>query len=111
VAPALRSLIIRGREDAVRILGILFDSRVDLRQLILQDCNFGEDSFGILTNIVNLYPDLEVLSLERCYPITSACYSLIPHLKKLSELNLSDCEVNYVYVKRLETHVCVLEHM
>jgi hypothetical protein len=107
VAPALHSLIIRGREDAVHILEILFDSHVDLRKLMLNSCNLGKDSTGLLTNIVALYPDLEVLSLEGCRPITSAAYCLIPRLKKLSDLNLSHCEVDYVYVKLLETHVCI----
>jgi hypothetical protein len=110
-APALHSLIICGREDAVRILGILFDSHVDLRQLILKKCSLGEDGTGIVTNIVTLYPDLEVLSLEGCHPITSVDYSLISRLKKLSELNLSHCQVHYVYVKLLESHVCIHERM
>jgi len=60
---------------------------------------------------VALYPDLEVLSLESCHPLTSTGYSLIPRLKKLSELNVSDCEVDYVYVKLLEMHVFIRKHM
>ena len=56
-----------------------------------------------------LYPNLEVLSLQGCEPLTSAAYCLIPRLKKLSELDLSHCEVDYVCVKLLETHVCIRE--
>jgi hypothetical protein len=96
VAPALHCLNIHDRKDAVRIVGTLFDSHVDLRKLNLKNCILGADSTGILTNIVALYPNLEALSLSRCYPITSAGYSLIQRLKKLSELNLSHCEVHYV---------------
>jgi hypothetical protein len=104
VAPALHSLSIHDRKDAVRILGTLFHSHVDLRKLILKYCNLGKDSTGIITNIVAFYPDLETLSLARCYPITSAVYTLIPRLKKLSELNLSHCQVHYV-VKLLQTDI------
>jgi hypothetical protein len=78
---------------------------VDLRRLILQACWFGEDSTGLLANIVALYPDLEVLSLESCHPLTSTDYHLIPCLKKLSELTLSYSKVHYVCVNLLETHV------
>jgi hypothetical protein len=99
VAPALRSLIIRERDDAAHILGIVFDGHVDLRKLILRFLFRGEDATGILTNIVTLYPDLEALSLERCSPVTSAGYHLIAQLKKLSELKLVDCEVHCVCVK------------
>jgi hypothetical protein len=111
VAPALHSLIVRGRADAERIVGTLFDGHVDLRKLILEDCFLGEDSTGFLTNIVALYPDLKVLSLEGSYPLRSAACSLIPRLKKLSELNLSLCRVRYVYVKLLQTDVRICEHM
>jgi hypothetical protein len=93
------------------ILEFLFHIHGDLRKLILEDCYLGEDSTGLLTNIVALYPDLEVLSLGRCYPLTSAAHCLIPHLKKLSELNLSNCEVDYVFIKLLEPHVCIHERM
>jgi hypothetical protein len=111
VAPALHSVTISKREDAARILKILFDSHVDLRKLILKHCNLGYDVTGILTNIVALYPELEALSLQCCIPLHSAAYTVIPRLKKLSELNLSYCEVHYVYVKLLQAKVCVCEHM
>jgi len=75
---------------------ILFHNHGDLRKLILQHCSLGEDSTGLLTNIVALYPDMEFLSLKRCRPLTSAGYCLISRLKQLSELNLSYCEVGYV---------------
>jgi hypothetical protein len=111
VAPALHSLTIRAREDVARILEFLFRIRGYLRKLILQYCWLGEDSTGFLANIVSLYPDLEVLSLQNCYPLSSADYSLIPRLKKLSELNLSGWKVGYVYVKLLEIHVCIHERV
>jgi hypothetical protein len=94
VAPALHSLIIYGLRNAERIVEILFDGHVGLRKLILKDCYLGEDATGILTNVVALYPDLEVLSMEGCYPITSAAYCLISRLKKHSELNLSLSQVH-----------------
>jgi hypothetical protein len=78
---------------------------------MLKYCYLGEDGTGLLADIVALYLDLEVLSLESCLPLTSAGYCLIPRLKKLSERNLSNCEVDYVYVEPLETHVCILECM
>jgi len=95
----------------VDILEFLNHIHGDLRKLIFFYCNLGEDSTGLLTNIVALYPDLEVLSLERCYSLTSAGYCLIPRLKKLSELNLPGCMVDYVYFETLETHVCVCQHV
>jgi hypothetical protein len=101
VAPALHSLIIRRRDDAAHILKILFDNHVHLRKLILKHCNLGYESTGIVTKIVALYPELEALSLKGCIPLSFAAYALIPRLKKLSELNLSYCQVHYVYVKLL----------
>ena len=92
-APALHSLIIRQRVDVADILEFLKHIHGDLSKLILKDCFLGEDSTGLLANIVASYPDLEGLSLEGSYPITSAGHCLIPRLKKLSELNLSWCQV------------------
>jgi len=106
VGPALHSFTIQGREDVADILEFPFGSH-NLRKLIVDGSRLGEDSTGLLANIASLYPDLEGLSLEGCSPITSAAYCLIPCLKKLSELNLSYCEVDYVCVKLLETHVCL----
>jgi hypothetical protein len=111
VVPALHSLIIHGRNDVEHILQILFDSHVSLKKLSLKQCRLGADDTALLTNFVALYPDLEGLSLEDCDPIMSASYSVIPRLKKLSELNLIYCQVRYVYVKLLETDVCTCEHM
>jgi hypothetical protein len=108
-APALHSLFVHKRNDAARILEFLFHKPGDLRKLILERCWLGEDGTGLLENIVALYPDLEVLSLKYCRQLTPASYGLIPRLKKLSELNLSNWEVHYIYVKVLETHICIHE--
>jgi len=97
-APALHSLIIKRYEDAADILEFLFRNCSDLRKLILKSCDLGVHGTGLLANIVAFYPDLEVLSLEGCGPLGSAGYCLISRLKKLSELNLSHCEVDYMYV-------------
>ena len=91
------------------ILEFLNDRHRDLRKLILKCCYLGEESTGFLAKIVELHPNLEVLSLG-CRPITSDGYSLIPRLKKLSELNLHYSEVHNVYVKLLETHFGIHEH-
>ena len=111
VAPALHSLIICEREDVADILQYLFHIHGYLRKLILDGCCLGGDSTGLLAKIVDLYPDLEVLSLADCRPLTSAGYCLIPRLKKLSELKLSFCEVHYACIKLLDTHVCIRQHM
>jgi hypothetical protein len=101
-APALHSLIVRNRnKDVDEILEFLFQKPLDLKGLILELCYLGEDNTGFLASIVALYPDLEVLLLERCYPLTSDDYCLIPRLKKLSELNISYCQVDCVCVKLL----------
>jgi hypothetical protein len=105
VAPALHSLNICDHKDAARIVGTLFERHVDLRNLILKNCDLGEDGTDILTNIVDLYPDLEVLSLEGCRPLRVTDYRLISCLKKLSGLNLSHCKVHYVHVKPLDTRM------
>jgi hypothetical protein len=111
VAPALHSLIVRDRKDVAVILQSLFHIHGYLRKLILENCWLGEDSTGLFTNIVALYPDLEVLSLKCCQPLTSAGYLHIPCLKKLSELKLSYCEVDYMYIKLLETLVFIYERI
>ena len=109
MAPALHSFIIRDRKDAADILEFHFSINLNLRKLILEYCYLGNDSTGLLANVVALYPDLEVLSLEGSYPLKSAGYSHITHLKKLSELNLSYCQVDYI--KPSETHVYIHLHM
>jgi hypothetical protein len=98
LAPALHSLIVRDRGDAAQILEYLFHKHGYLKKLILERCWLGEDSTGLIANIVAFYPDLEVLSLAGCLRLTSAGYSLVPCLKKMSILNLSDCEVHYMNV-------------
>ena len=133
-APALHSLIVRQRKDVADILEFLNPNQGclrklirqflnpiqgclrnlileflnpiqgGLRKLILEYCSLDDDSTGIFANIVALYPDLEVLSLEGCRQLTPAGYRLIPRLKKLSELNPFFCEVDYVCVC-----VCVCE--
>jgi len=111
VAPALHSLSIHEHKDVAYILGFLFPKHVDLKKLILEYCWLCKNDTGLLANILALYPDLEVLSLAGYHQLTSAVYCLIPRLKKLSELNLLDCQVHYVCVKLLETHVCICERM
>ena len=96
-APALDSLIVRDRKDAADILESLFRICGDLRKLFLENCCLGKNGTDLLANIVDLYPDLEVLSLDNCHSLTSTGYRLITRLKKLSELNLSKCQVHYVY--------------
>jgi hypothetical protein len=110
VAPALHSLIISENDDAAHILEFLFHKHVDLRKLILDACWLGLDSTGLLVNIMDLYPDLEVLSLQNCYLLTDAGCCFIARLKKLSELNLPNMDAK-VCVKLLETHVCIFECM
>ena len=111
MAPALHSLNISDRKCVARILNFLSPVCAYLRILILDNCYLHKDSTGFLKSIVKLYPDLEVLSLEGCHPITSAGYCKIACLEKLSELNLSYTKVHYVYVNVLETHVCICERM
>jgi len=95
-APELHALIICQHNDAARILEFLFHIRGYLRKLILKDCWLGEHGTGLLANIVALYPDLEVLSLEKCSALKYAGYCLISRLKKLSELYISNCQVDYI---------------
>ena len=110
-APALYSLAIRERDDVTDILAFLVRKDVYLRKLVLDSCYLGFDGTASLANIVDLYPCLEFLSLKGCSPLSSSAYRLITHLNKLSELNLSDCEVYYVCFEPVETHVCIRVHM
>jgi len=113
-APALHSFIVRERQDVASVLEFLFHIH-DLRKLFLDYCYLGEESTCLLGKIVALFPDLEVLLLEGCFPITSDGYSPISRLKKLSELNLSDCQVDYVCLSTFRDTCChmwthVVEH-
>ena len=110
MAPALHSLTTYNEDIVADILEFLVHKHIDLRKLIIKYCLLGEGIPGILANIVELYQDLEGLSLEGCTPLISSVFCPIPRLKKLSELNLSNCQVHYVYVKLLEPHVCICEH-
>ena len=98
MAPALRSLTIYNKNMVADILEFLVHKHIDLRKLIIVYCWLGEGIPGLLANIVDLYPDLEGLSLEGCLPLISGVFCPIPRLKKLSELNLSFCKVQYVCV-------------
>jgi len=107
VAPALHSLMVRDRTDAAHILECLFHKHGDLRKLILENCWLGEDGTSLVANVVDLYPDLESLSLADCDGLTPDTYNPIPRLKKLSELDLSECLVHYMYVTLLERDPCL----
>ena len=112
MAPALHSLIVRKRMDAADILGFLFHNHCKLRKLRLEHCWLGKDGSGLLATFVDLYPDLVGLSLSYCRPLRPDSYDHIQRLKKLSELKLSpNCQVNYMYVNLLQSHVCICEHI
>ena len=98
-APALHSLTITFRIDVADILEFLNHIHGDLRKLIIECCWSVEDNTGLLLNIVALYPDLEVLSLKYIGRLKSDDCCLIAQLKKLSELNLSILQVDYMYVQ------------
>ena len=110
-ALALHSLAIRKRDDAVNVLAFLVGKHGYLRKLILDSCYLGADGTALLANIAELSSCLEFLSLKCCFPLSSGAYNLITSLKKLSELNLSECEVYYVCLKPVETHGCICVHM
>jgi hypothetical protein len=94
VAPALHSFTIPRGCGTAQILGTLFDCHVDLRKLILKGRRVPEDDCAdVLTKIVALYPELEALTLDSCFSLRFVPNSLIPSLKKLSELNLTNCQV------------------
>ena len=95
-APALQSLIIRKREDAAHILEVLFHKPRDLRKLTLKHCWLGDDGTRLLANIVEFYPAVEALTLADSRQLTRVSYALIPRLKKISELHLTDYEVHYM---------------
>jgi len=80
------------------ILEFLVHKPLDLRKLIFKFCQLGGGIPGILAKFVDLYQDLEGLSLEGCLPLVAGVFCPIPRLKKLSELNLSFCEVQYAIV-------------
>ena len=103
-APALYSLIVRDREDVADILKFLNHIHGDLRKLNIEYLGFEdwcieEFNTGFLANIVALFPDLEVLSLQSTIRLNSDDYCLIAQLKKLSELNLSMYQVDYMCVQ------------
>jgi hypothetical protein len=111
VAPALHSLTIHNRHDAADILELPLKIR-SLKELRIEHYILDfKDISGPFANIVSLYPDLEVLSLAGNHRLTSSSYRLIPRLRKLSELDLSYCQVEYVYVKQLDTHIYICEYM
>ena len=84
-APTLHSLTINARNDVADILEFLNHIHGDLRELIIEYCSFDEDSTGLLANIVALYPDLEVLSLEQCGRLKSDDYCLIAQHRTAEE--------------------------
>ena len=58
--------------DVAGTLEFLFQKHGDRRKRIIEVCLLGEYSNGLLANIVDMYPDLEVLSLAGCVSLTSA---------------------------------------
>ena len=107
-APALHSLIVRDREDVADILKFLNHIHGDLRKLSIENIDvmsnvlctsMKEVNTDFLANIVALFPDLEVLSLQSTSRLNSDDYCLIAQLKELSELNLSIYQVDYMCVQ------------
>jgi len=98
VAPALHSLTICRHGRVADILKFLVNEHIDLRKLIMKNCDLREGTPGILANFMDLYQDLEGLSLEGCTLFVSGVFCHIARLKKLSELNLSVFLVQYVCV-------------
>jgi len=82
VAPALRSLIICHHGRVADILEFLVHKHIDLRKLIIKYCRLGEGIPGILASIVDLYQDLEGLSLEGCLPLISGVFCPKPPLEE-----------------------------
>jgi len=83
----------------VDILKFLKNIHGDLRKLSIEYWSIEKVSTGLLANIVALYPDLEGLSLKGTFGLKSEYYCLIAQLKKLSELNLSMYQVDYMCVQ------------
>jgi hypothetical protein len=112
VAPELDSFVVSLRKDYVDILETLCGSHVKIRKLIVRK-GVGDVELGqIFIDLVDSYPELESLSLTNVDLFPFCVCSVIPRLKKLSELELSCCSVCFVYVKQFETnHVCICEHM
>ena len=104
-APALHSLTISNREDVADILKFPNHIHGDLRNLSIDYLWIKNVSTGLLANIVALYPDLEGLSLRGTFGLKSDDYCLLAQLKKLSELNLAKCQVDYMYVHPL--HIAI----
>ena len=98
MAHPLHSLTICRHGRVADILEFLVHKHTDLRKLIIKNCDLREGIPGILVNIVDLYQDLEGLSLEGCTLFVSGVFCHIARLKKLSELNLSVFLVQYVCV-------------
>ncbi|PSN48714.1 hypothetical protein C0J52_08781 [Blattella germanica] len=98
-APMLKSFVIFNRKDAAQLLEFMFDSCDGIKKLILSFCGLGEDSTGLLANIVTFYPDLEELSLEGCTPLTYAGYSLIPQLSLDDVTQIFDEDVMHIIKK------------
>lgn len=92
VATALDSLIISSRSDAPRILRTLFRKCGYLRKLRVMNCRLGEGVTGLVEKIVDLYPNLQVLSLEECGPLPLDIFKLIPRLTELRELKLTSTQ-------------------
>ena len=82
MAPALRSLTIYNKNMVADILEFLVHKHIDLRKLIIVYCWLGEGIPGLLANIVDLYPDLEGLSLEGCLPLISGVFCPKPPLEE-----------------------------
>jgi hypothetical protein len=82
-----------------------------LRILIFEKSCLVANGDGLIADIVSLYPDLEVLSLEAYCPLTPADYGLIPRLKMLTELNLSYCEVDYLMLNFVDPCLHTLTHV
>ena len=81
----------------------------DLRKLNIHRCYLDDNGYDLLPTIVDLFPDLEALSLTQCGLLPSDGYCLIGHLKKLVELDLSYSDVHYEYFKPLEDYFRIRE--
>ncbi|KAJ9586674.1 hypothetical protein L9F63_019712 [Diploptera punctata] len=88
-APNLKSIVIKYRNDVVRLLELLFDNCVSIKRLEIKWCKLEDNTMCVLDKIVAFYPELEELKLVGCDELTPTVGSTISQLRKLRRLNLS----------------------
>jgi hypothetical protein len=108
--PLIKSVKLQWQTDLDLIFEQLCHSCEDIRQLELVCCGYMKGTCMQL--LADHFPNLEVLSLAKCWRIEPNCFNLICKFSQLRKLNVSHSRgLNGPLLREIADACCFLQHM